>query len=117
MTRVVRDGQTGPGRCRDCGGRIVWAISDVGKRVRVDAQQTIDPRFGYLILFHDQDQTEQRVTHVATWELEHRRPYQGPRWTLHTATCPDRKGAGEPAPAPSRQLRLTLLEGGKRGGR
>jgi hypothetical protein len=35
---VVADPQYGPSRCRDCRAPILWALTDSGRRMPVDAQ-------------------------------------------------------------------------------
>ena len=74
-----------PAACRDCGARVLWAVTDSGRRTPVDPQLAID---GSLVLFFEVD----GVGHPLEPEVQRVRRagpgYIGPRWLSHFITCP-----------------------------
>jgi hypothetical protein len=65
--------------CRSCRAEIVWALTDKGARMPVDAKSATD---GNLVLYRQGG--EQRVRSVRLPEDQLR-----PRHTSHFATCPN----------------------------
>jgi hypothetical protein len=120
--RIVRDPKTGPSKCRSCGARIVWAVTDNGKRMPVDAQSSLDVQGTRLILWTDSEApTVQRVSSRGAFEVARGELYAGPTWGAHWGTCPS---AAEhrsyqadrlegPREAVHRQLSLSILKGGR----
>lgn len=108
MTRFVRSGNLGPGKCRTCGARIVWALNDHGSRVPIDAQADVE---GNQVLWYDDppDDENQRASTVASFELQTGKTYSGPTHRSHFATC-----SGAYAPVPELGAQLQLIPGGKR---
>lgn len=64
-------------RCNSCDAQIVWAVTDSGKRMPVDAAPVVD---GRLRLLHIDGQVRVRYVqdHVVV-----------DRYRAHFATCPD----------------------------
>jgi hypothetical protein len=76
-----------PGRCGECGERVIWALPIVEgqprkQRVAVSAQQDIA---GNLVLCYEVNSREEPVGSqlVVLAPLD----YAGPRWIGHAATC------------------------------
>jgi hypothetical protein len=69
--------------CTDCLARVVWAVTERGRRMPVDANQDIT---GNLVLCYEVDGLERPVS----GQLVVAAPadYVGPRWLSHFATCP-----------------------------
>jgi hypothetical protein len=68
-------------QCRSCGSSIIWAVTDSGKRMPVDARSHAD---GKLRLRVDSDGTVHVFYDTTT------SPY--PKFRAHFATCPDADG-------------------------
>lgn len=72
-----------PPRCEACFARLVWAVTERGQRMPVDANQDIT---GNLVLCFEVDQlgrpTSAQLVVIAPAD------YVGPRWLSHFATCP-----------------------------
>lgn len=88
---VVADPQFGPSRCRDCRAPIVWAMTDAGRRMPVDALAVAG---GELELFAEYfpsgDEVEPGVQRVRIRPSD--RPPSSPAWRGHWLTCPERRG-------------------------
>jgi hypothetical protein len=115
MIRVARELRTGPARCRYCGERIVWALSDSNRRVAVNAQASLDWDAQVVLWSWVDGKTSlpvegepQRVS-TALW-LAHQfdlSRWPGLRYTLHPARgrCLGTRVTGAP--------QLTMLTGGR----
>lgn len=110
--RYVPDQHTGAGRCRGCAGRIVWALTDAGKRMPVDAQAVLTG--GNLVLWHDDvPDADTMVSSLSAYQARTGAVYTGQLWISHYATCPELdRPPPQPEAPPSRQL--NLLTGGKK---
>lgn len=107
--RIAGEKRTGPAKCRYCGERIVWAISDHNRRVAVNAQVSFDTD-AQVVLWNmgDDDDDPQLVSTVALMELRFDlQPWPGQRWTLHPAAG---KCVGT---SPTTSPQLSLLNGGR----
>lgn len=91
MIAVVADPQYGPSRCRGCGGSIVWALTDGGRRMPVDAQAVAG---GELELFEEYfpggEPVDPGVQRVRSRPAD--RPASSPAWRCHWITCSARRG-------------------------
>lgn len=87
---VVADPHYGPSRCRACGVAIVWAQTDMGRRMPVDAEPVAG---GELELFEEYfpsgDPVEPGVQRVRPRPAE--RPLSSPAWRGHWVTCSARR--------------------------
>jgi hypothetical protein len=70
--------------CIACGGAILWATSDSGRRIPVDAQLALD---GRLVLWFWVDGLHHPTDEVQRVRLAEP-DYIGPRWSSHWAVCP-----------------------------
>lgn len=100
MIAVVADPHYGPSRCGGCGASIVWALTDAGRRMPVDA----DPVAGgeleiFAEYFPGGEPVDPGVQRVRQRPAE--RPPSSPAWRSHWATCAARRG---PRPMPSEVL-------------
>ncbi len=90
MIAVVADPSFGPSLCRDCQAPIVWALTDAGRRMPVDAQPVAG---GELELFAEYfpggEPVDPGVQRVRTRPAE--RPPSSPAWRGHWATCAARQ--------------------------
>jgi hypothetical protein len=88
---LVVDPHYGPSRCRGCGGSIVWALTDGGRRMPVDAQAVAG---GELELFEeyfpDGEPVDPGVQRVRNRPAD--RPPSSPAWRCHWITCSARRG-------------------------
>ena len=78
-----------PSECRLCKAQIIWALTNLGKRMPVDVKP--DPK-GKLIVYTEVDFVGQPVdlnVHRVRHEVTGDQP--GTRWICHFATCPARK--------------------------
>jgi len=86
----VRDPEFGPSRCRACGGVIVWALTESGRRLPVDAAPTPN---GSLELYTEHFATGEPVDPGV--QRVRRRPADrsasSPAWLPHWATCSARR--------------------------
>ena len=67
---------TQSGFCSTCGARMVWVVTDKGKRMPLDPEPTAD---GNVV--RTGEQTVRYLTAGEAWT--------GLRFTSHFATCPD----------------------------
>jgi len=86
--KVEKPNKDQPSECRYCKAQIIWALTELGKRMPVDVQP--HPK-GKLIVYteldftgHPVDPNVHRVRHEATTDQP------GTRWICHFATCPAR---------------------------
>jgi hypothetical protein len=72
-----------PPTCSACGARLIWAVTERGARMPVDANQNLT---GNLVLCYEVDALERPVS----GQLVVAAPagYEGSRWLSHFATCP-----------------------------
>jgi hypothetical protein len=68
--------------CRSCGASIIWAITDTGLRMPVDARSHEDGKL--RLVYHRGDETPRVTYDTATSPHPKHRP--------HLATCPDADG-------------------------
>ena len=109
MTKVVMVTALRTRPCRLCGRPVVWALTDNGRRMPVDAQPVAPDVLAFLVLWfysEEEPHPQQRVSYT-------RNPrYTGPRWISHWATCPDRSVARQLAAEDAADSpQLDLFEG------
>lgn len=72
--------------CRSCGAEVVWAVTEAGRRMPIDAQ----PVDGGNVILHP---AERGQSPTATVVGKQPQPSlfgdDGPRYTSHFATCPN----------------------------
>lgn len=114
MIRIERSDGLGRATCRACGARIVWALTDRGKRAPINWDPSDN---GNMVLVYDDSGEEAgkpRVTAVAYFEQSTGTtvPPQERRLN-HFATCPEAErfsAADKPA---ANNTQLGLFTGGK----
>jgi hypothetical protein len=108
--RIVPDPQWGPSECSSCGAAIIWAQTEAGRRMPVDAEAVPD---GNLQLYTEELGGEpaepgvQRVRFLTRNQVLVEQAAKRPLWRTHFATCPDgREWSGGGAAAVFEQLDL-----------
>lgn len=97
--KVGQRPSTGPGAtCRSCRARIVWAITDGGRKMPVDLEPVSsegvllpEARKGELVLWYEVNERGWPIGGqlVSFATLEQRRDPNVPLWRSHFATCPN----------------------------
>ena len=77
--------------CRTCGSQIVWATTEKGKKMPLDAEPTSKGRF---VL--EGDDKDRKAVFV------HDDQYTGDRYESHFKTCPQASEHSRRAPAPAK---------------
>ena len=87
---------TGPTKCRSCGAEIVWAVTQLGKRMPVDVAPVVG---GNLVLYTEHDAVTDEplftdggdVQRVRVADVADRLELGQPRalWRSHFLTCPN----------------------------
>lgn len=91
MIDRVPDPHYGPSRCNGCGGSIVWAATEAGKRMPVDAQAVAGGELElYAEYFPTGEAVDPGVQRVRTRPAG--RPPSSPAWRCHWLTCSARRG-------------------------
>lgn len=91
MIAVVADPHYGPSRCNGCGGSIVWAATEAGRRMPVDAQAVAGGELElYAEYFAAGEPVDPGVQRVRNRPAD--RPANSPAWRCHWITCSARRG-------------------------
>lgn len=91
MIALVADPHYGPSRCNGCGGSIVWAATEAGRRMPVDAQAVAGGELElYAEFFPTGEPVDPGVQRVRT--RPRGRPPSSPAWRCHWLTCSARRG-------------------------
>jgi hypothetical protein len=69
--------------CQSCKAWIIWAVTERGRRMPVDAQMNIG---GTLVLCYEVDELDRPTS--GQMVLQAPADYRGPKWISHFATCP-----------------------------
>lgn len=88
---------TGPGAsCTSCRARIVWALTDSGRKMPVDLEPSPaalipEARAGNLVLWFEVDDQDRAIGPqcVSYATDEQRRHADVPLWLAHFTTCPN----------------------------
>lgn len=87
---VVADPQFGPSRCHACGVPIVWAMTDAGRRMPVNAAPIAGGELElFAEYFPDGEPVDPGVQRVRMRPAD--RPPSSPAWRGHWLTCPARR--------------------------
>ena len=94
-------------KCRSCGARVTWAITQKGNSMPLDAQSVLDGKFFLVTDYADGSKREQEEYETISTESDNEtaanyRATNRSRYTSHFATCPNaakhRKAKGVATP-------------------